>query len=62
MRAKAVLRLTTRALHWDRGRPARSERGARTVTSEIEIFGGAVLLAALGAGGTPAVPVKSSNG
>ena len=30
------LRMTTHALHWDRGRPARPEREARTAFLEVE--------------------------
>ena len=54
--------LTTRALHWERRRPACSERAARIERLEVEDSVRALHLAVLEAGGTPAVPVKSSSG
>jgi hypothetical protein len=52
---------TTQALHWDRGRPARHERAARTAPFKLITTLDSSCLAALVAGGTPAVPVKSSR-
>jgi hypothetical protein len=48
----------SQALHWDRGRPARREREARANGFEVELFAKLARLTALGAGETPAVPVK----
>jgi hypothetical protein len=52
----------TRALHWDRGRPARSERAARTERFEVDDFARSSHLAVLVVGEPPAVPVKSLSG
>jgi hypothetical protein len=54
--------LTTRALHWDRGRLARSEhrKGAKiSQGAQLQTF---CSRCALGAGEPPAVPVKNSSG
>ena len=55
-------RLTTQALHWERGRPARPLGPARTSTSEVEHLAKPSHLAVLEAGEPPAVPVKSLSG
>src|SRR5882762_3003843 len=63
-------RLTTRALHWDRGRPARSVTilsfeiessalEAGVPPAPLRYYPSRLSLLALEAGGTPAVPVKS---
>src|SRR3989442_292931 len=51
----SYLRLTTRALHWDRRRPALRTYG-------VEYSARSSHPAVLEAGGTPALPVRSSSG
>ncbi len=51
----------TQALHWDRGRPARNEREARTERLHAH-FIGSIAPASTTAGETPAVPVQSLTG
>jgi hypothetical protein len=56
------LRLTTRALHWDRGRPARLRAPQGAKISLGCSTPKCCSRCALTAGGTPAVPVKSLSG
>jgi hypothetical protein len=55
---KCGFRMITRTLHWDRGRPARSERAARTARLKLSTWRDPSHLAVLAAGGPPAVPVE----
>lgn len=45
---------TARVLHWERGRPGRSERAARTARLKLNYWAKSSHLAALVAGATPA--------